>query len=251
MVGEFIFIIFLILLAFLGFKLLRGVLKLAMFGLIILAVLLMIGTLAIVIDTRNLQKNLPEGDLLFLLEQDGRIEAGFASKGISGQNVSFLNSSVMEPIVNAYARGDLASATDGYYRVFILQPKVFEPVSDLLQSQNKAYTKQFLLDVLQADDPLGVYVQEQFGDKSAEFQAQAKQALGDHALLKSQLFALLFQKLYDEKGLLYIFVQFKQGNVAVEPESAMFKVIKKLPTSYAKGKVEAILLAAKSKIAEG
>lgn len=251
MISEIFVIIFLLILGTVLFKVLKGMIKTIMVITIVIGLIIMVFLLLFVRDANNIGNNIDSSPLLILLQNDGQIIAGFSTIGMNGSNVTFLNSSQIENVRTMYASGNREGILGDNFRYFETTLAMFDPLEETLISGEKAYTKTFLLRLLKSDDPAQVYVENQFPDMSEKNKDIIISTLGDKVGLKSQLFALLFQKIYEDKGIIYIFVQYKENHLSIYPETIALKSIKKLPTSYAKKKFQELFASAKDKVIPG
>lgn len=250
MITETIIIVFLVLVAIVLLKLLKGMLKIVMVALVIAGISLVVFALLFARDFNDVRQNLGNSSLLILLQNDGKIVAGFTSNSLSASNVTFLNSSQVSDIRTMVFAGNMKGVLGNHYRIIQATPLIFEPLPETITSGNKAYKKSFLIGALESEEPKEYYVNEMFSDMTPQNKDVIKNTLGDPVELKSQLFALMFQKIYEQKGMVYIFVEYKQEHISVYPETISFKTLKKLPTSYAKDKFSELVTSAKGKVSE-
>lgn len=248
MIAEIIILILLVLTVVVLLKLLKGMLKIAMVALVVIGIGLVVFSLLFARDFNNVRSNIDNSSMLILLQNDGQITAGFETQGLSSADVTFFNSSQIRSIQTMITSNNMEGVLADRFRIIQITPIVFEPLENTITTENKAYKKEFLIKLLESHTPVDYYVEQMHSDMSGMNKKIIASTLGDPIELKSQFFALMFQKIYEQKGIVYILVEYKQDHVTVYPETISFKTIKRLPTSYAKDKFEDLVGSAKGKI---
>jgi hypothetical protein len=95
--------------------------------------------------------------------------------------------------------------------------------------------------MLKSNDPITLY-------KSKTNVDPALYGIMDPVEFKAMVFAVLFSEAIEKKGTLFIFSEYKKKNIIVYPETAVFKFIKLIPTSFVNNMFEKVKDSAINKI---
>lgn len=174
-------------------------------------------------DVVDLQKHFQNSTKIVFLEQDGRLLAGIE---MSEDPVAISNSS-LKIYNDLYQQKSYEAMLGKNYKLMIFSIKAIE---DLQQTtfyvQDIEVSKENILKAVQSDDPVqyisnGITISE------------------DSQYIKSLLLGVVLSNgVLDQNNPLYFFEQYKQGNIFIYPETAVFKAMKIIPLSSIRTVVE-------------
>jgi len=252
-----LWILVLIVVGIFVFKMIKSVIKTLMVMTLVVALILIIILSLVYSDTINLKKKFTSDPVLIIYQEHGELQTGIRLSSLSGGNATFISGLEINNMQTSYYAGNYKDIADANYKVFFVIDDTFKEIEGPVSDSERSYTKNFTINLIESDDPLGMYISNQLGGEvSDETKRNIATDLGfeDPTLLKSQMFGLLYEQMLDEKGLTHLFLQYKKGTVEVYPETAFFKFINAVPVSFV-GKLvgeakEKVKDTAKDKIAE-
>lgn len=216
----------------------------------ILIIIIFAGGFFVYNDARDMQKNFETSENLFLFES-ANITSGFQTNP-NGEPY-LLNIDDLES-VNSYYPEDLNKIKADNYKLIILNKKAFDSVESI-NLNNKTYSKEFAFALLDSETPVDDYFddiliregipQEQREKTKQQIKSDFKYSNEE---FKAQVFASLFQNRLDSEGPVYLFKQYKSGNAVIYKETAVFKMIRLIPTSFLKSIIQKSTTAVKEKI---
>lgn len=237
-IGTIIILVLYVVGAIIAFKLLKSIAK-AMF-LVSLVGLILIGLLSFFLyqDAMDLKENWPDSQKLLLLDMDGEIIAGVQATFTAEAEPKMLDESELGTVQTSYAADDLESVKADNYKIIIMkfEPMIAEIEAGSLELRDTQLSKTEAERVLRADNALeeftNIIIDKEGLEKRDEIINSIGEELGSSAKVKALMFGLLFQQLSEEKGAetgLYIFEEYKGGNIIIYPETAIFKFMKYVP----------------------
>jgi hypothetical protein len=195
-------------------------------------ILIIFGGLVIA-DAKDFKENFPTQPSLYLYEVDNKFISGFA--GVIGEE--FTPSFISKENLDSYDADDLESVLASNYKLFIVKEQALDTVETVGKDEDIVLTKQEVDDLLASDSPIDDYIVLQLGDISESQKALARKQVNEGMKIESDaefrgfLFATLFSTAVEQEGPLFVFDQYKEGNIIVYKETALFKFMKKMPVS--------------------
>lgn len=187
-------------------------------------------------DIMDMQDGFKNSNSLVLLEDNGEILAGikFGQETglISEEEFNFYNENI----------GNLEKLNEGYHKIILVKIEVLETLEEL-EFLDKRINGEDAIEILRSDKPYLWFFEEgsiekiSLGDEEIE--------ITDSLNFKATFFGFVFTKEIMSNPL-SLFIYYKQDYVRVYPETIIFKVIKKFPTSLLKR----VLSNAKNKVEE-
>ncbi|MBU4283840.1 MAG: hypothetical protein KJ968_01925 [Nanoarchaeota archaeon] len=181
-------------------------------------------------DAVELKDNLETKPKLMLLQDNEKIVAGFVTTDFE-EEPEFLTISQITEYQNSFKKQDYKKMLGNNYKMFIIKIKAFDFDDEELDFIGKKVSKNLLYSVLKSNDPISLYKGETGIDP-------ALNGISDPVEFKAVVFAVLFSEAIEKKGTLFIFNEYKKKNIIVYPETAVFKFIKLIPTSFVKNMFE-------------
>ena len=206
------------------FKIVKTILKTILIVLILGLLLTAIFGFFSYKDVIDLKENFESKSKLMFLRDDGNLIAGFGMKGFEEEPDVLTISQVIE-YQNSFKKKDYKKMLGDNYKMFIFDMKAFDFDDKELDFVGKKVSKNILYSVLESNDPIALY-------KSKTNVDPASYDINDPVELKSKVFAVLFSEAIEKKGQLFIFSEYKKKNIIIYPETALFKFIKLIPTSF-------------------
>jgi energy-coupling factor transporter transmembrane protein EcfT len=181
-------------------------------------------------DALDMKENLESQPKIYFLKQDETLVSGF-SIGKLDEVPEFFDFSKIVEYQNNFKNKDYEDMLDENYKIFILDMETFDFNDENIEFIGGEVSKKTLQTVLNSDDPIEVY-------KSKTNINVRNYGIEDPGEFKGNIFATLFNEKSGSMGQLFIMIEYKKGNVIVYPETASFKMIKLLPTSFIKNVFE-------------
>ena len=222
--SAIITIIIFIVAAIIIFKIVKTILKTIFIILILSLLLTAIFGFFSYKDVIDLTENFESKSKLMFLGDDGKLITGFSMKGFE-EEPEVLTINQITEYQNNFKKQDYKKMLGDNYKMFIFDMKAFDFNDDELDFVGKKVSKNVLYSVLESNDPIALY-------KSKTNIDPAAYDIIDPAKFKSQAFAVLLSEEIEKKGQLFIFSEYKKKNIMVYPETALFKFIKLMPTSF-------------------
>ncbi len=238
--SSIITIIIFIVAAIIIFKIVKTILKTILIVLILSFLLTAIFGFFTYNDAVELKDNLETESKIMLLQDNEKIVSGFIVAEFE-EEAEFLTISQITEYQNSFKKEDYKKMLGDNYKMFIIDIKAFDFDNEELDFIGKKVSKNILYSVLKSNDPITLY-------KSKTNVDPAIYGIRDHVEFKSQVFAILFSEAIEKRGQFFIFNEYKEKNIIVYPETAVFKFIKIIPTSFIKNMFEKTKEKAISKI---
>ena len=228
--ASIISLILFVIIAVLVFRFIKNTVKSILLLLAILFFVSVAGGILIYADANDFRQNFPAIPSLYLLEKDGRVVAGFYGAFSETSQPFLTKKDRLSEYQAYYEEEELDKIKGDYYKIFIFKSESFDYITEV-QTEGEVLSRETIFDLLSSDTPVNDYLilKEMPLDQRSNLLNQLK--LEDKSQFKALLFVLLFSKSLDEKGPLFTFTEFKQGNVVIYPESAITSLIKEIPLS--------------------
>ena len=223
-ISSIITIIIFIVVAIIIFKIVKTILKTILIVLILSFLLTAIFGFFTYQDAVELKDNLETKPKLMLLQDNEKIAAGFVITDFE-EEAEFLTISQITEYQNSFKKQDYKKMLGNNYKMFIFNLKAFEIVDEELDFNGKEVSKNSLYSMLKSNDPFSLY-------KSETGMDPAIYGISDPVEFKANIFGILFSEAIDKRGTFFIFSEYKKKNIMVYPETAVFKFIKIIPTSF-------------------
>ena len=204
------------------FKVIAGLWSVLFIVLIVLSVLLYF-------DVKDLQANFDKGEKVVLLKENGNILTGF--RLLENQKTTFYKD--ISDADNAFKAKNYASLKGNAYKLLIAQKDLFSDV-DFITVIGYPLDRATLFSYLNDDAPK---------EKAAEFISkenavpknlvtkEIEKEFSTEDQFKGYLFAKLMGRTLEKKGANFIIQEYKKGTIEVYPETIAFKMIDYLPQS--------------------
>jgi len=228
--SAIITIIIFIVAAIIIFKIVKTILKTIFIILILSFLLTAIFGFFTYNDAIKLKDNLEIESKLMLLQNNEKIIAGFVTTDFE-KEPEFLTITQITEYQNSFKKQDYKKMLGDNYKMFIIDINAFDFDEEELDFVGKEVSKNFLHSVLKSNDPIALY-------KSKTGVDPALYSINDPVEFKSQAFAILFSEEIEKEGQFFIFNEYKKKNIIIYPETAVFKFIKLIPTSFIKNMFE-------------
>ena len=210
----------------LAFTIIKKLIKLFIFGMIILLVFSAFTGYSLVNDFKDFGGQFKNRTSTFLLVDNNHVLAGFTK----GEEVSFLSYEQIIAASDAYAKNNLDSVLGTNYKLIIITTAAFNELPmDTLTINNKQVPKSTVLAALIADDTAAVLSEANvYGADIRASDSKIKQPIDDNNKLKAGLFAMSFAEGMKDSPM-FLFREFKKGNIIIYKETILFKAIKIFP----------------------
>jgi hypothetical protein len=173
-------------------------------------ILLAINSFFIYQDLMDLKKNFASEPKEVLLVDDNKVLTGLI---IEGQNIEILENQDLNRLAKDIEDQNYDGALGENYKLMVFDISIIENMEE----------KEILGQVLNQDE-----IMETFETGTSEE--------------KASLFSvLLAEDILSQKNPLFFFSEYKEGNIVIYPETAIFKTVKFIPLNLFKGAAETIL----------
>ena len=242
-IEAIIWLVLVIIIALVIFKITKSIFK-AIFLAISAGVLIIIIIGAMVIsDSMDFKDNFPTQPSLYLFEGKDNVISGFS--GVLGDDFkpSFVSEEKLASYSTNYKQDNLKAMLGNNYKVFIIKKQALASV-DRVEGDDTELTRADLDKLLASETPIDDYIEMQIGIVPASQKAQAREQLLNQIGIESDvefkgaIFGTLFTTAGEERGPLFIFEEYKEGNIIVYPETALFKFMKRMPISFVKNVIQ-------------
>ena len=234
---SFLLIVIIVIAAvFIILILVRRVFAILALLLLLFTVLLIVTAVFVVQDFKDFQKN-ANSPMLFLLEKNDRMLAGFWTEGQGNVTLHEVEDSSLAKFKEYLNKSQYELALNSYYKMFIIQESAFDSVAKA-QFAFSYYklTKEECYTILEADNPGKAYADILVAKGSAgpaqraSLEASINKDIGS-AQTKAMLFGILFSEATKEDTL-FLYKQLNNNTIEVYPETMMFKAVKTVPVSF-------------------
>lgn len=217
------------------FSVIKGIMKILLLIFTVLAIVLVIGGFFVIIDFKEFREKFPTEEKTIILEDEGNILTGFTMT-TEDEEPLFLTQEQVDSF-SGYLKADKLDAIQGNsYKLMIIDLDIFEEMStDILEIGPQEFTKEFVVSVLRSDDAVSLM---EDTDMDLFFR--------DDITIKAAMFVTVFNEI--TKNPLFFFSQYKEENILVYPETAIFKAIKFLPIGLVEGAMEGMISKVEEKI---
>jgi len=213
------------------FKIFHTLLK-AFFVTVLLAGLaLILFGIVILVDINDFRNNFLTSDKLFLLDGEEGFVSGFVMGAMNDINeIKSITKNELEFFTSQYNEGSIKEFASGYYKIFILNKQLFDGIDDNIQLNEQNFSKDFILEAIEAEDSVEFLVQSQLPEEAPDtIKNDYRNTLGDPDVLKAKLFAVMFMTAVRQEPAKFLLQHIKDEKIIIYPESSMFKAVKIVP----------------------
>ena len=217
------------------FSTIKGIMKIIMLISAVLSIVLVIGGLFVVADFKEFKEKFPTEEKTIILEENGNILTGFIMASENEKPV-FLTQEKVIKFSNYLKENNLEAIKGNNYKVMIISLDIFDELStDTLEMGSEEFEKDFVISVLKSDNSLGLMEDKGMG-----------MFFADDITVKAAMFTTVFNEITENP--LFFFSQYKEGNIIVYPETAIFKAINVLPIGLVENAMESMISKVEDKI---
>ncbi len=223
-----------------AFKLIKSVVKALFLVSAVALILIALGSFFIYKDVVDMKDNWPDSQKLLLLESDDMIITGFESTLSTTETPVFLTASQISSLNSDYENNNLDSMLGSNYKMIIMD---INSIADEVEAEEVTFNdltlkKSDIISVINSENSLDFMIDKIVEDRGlpadqrGTISSEVANEFGDSARIKAMAFGLLVSQLFVEKGQesgLFIFQQYKAGNIGIYKETAIFKTMKFIP----------------------
>jgi len=229
----YIIIIILVLIGLFLLLILKKIIRLALILSGIMILILIIAGFVLIHDSQKLQSGLQEQNI-YLFESGNSIVAGLITVPNSDEP-ELLDSAELSKYNSYFKEQEFKKIKgDDNYIMFIFSKESFDSVKNL-EIENHQYSKDFVFSLIDSGSPVQMYVSD-LASKENLNEEQKNNIISDFvytdAEFRGYLFNALFSKSSELIGPVFIFKEYKKGNVIVYRESPIFTFIDMIPTAF-------------------
>ncbi|MBR9691918.1 hypothetical protein GOV06_03965 [Candidatus Woesearchaeota archaeon] len=234
-----VLLVLLIIAGLIIFKITKSIFKAIFLASTALTLIILILGSFIVLDANDFRKNFQTQPSIFVLEDDGEISAGFSA--VLGED-EFNPDYLLEEKLGTYDPDNLDELLGENYKIFFVKKQALDSV-ETVEGGDMKLTKEEIFEMIDSETTIDDFVRSQVKDiPPSQFPALKKQMMeqmniNEDAELKGALFGAAFAAAMEDNPL-FLFEQYKEGNIIIYPETAMFKFLRKVPLSLLKNMVK-------------
>ncbi len=226
-----IFIVLILLVGFILFKIVKTLIKAIFIEVILIGLVVILVGFLLFIDLSDFRENFLTSEKLFLYDDDGQLKSGFEISVFTDEGTLFsIPKNQVLYYDSLYQQDDLKTIRGDYYKVLILKRAAFDDVEGPISLENQEFTKDFLLEIVESEDPLDFLADNQLPENTPPMMVdEYKESLGDPDMLKAKILAIMFSKGMTQHGPNFLIGQFKEGNIIFYPKSPIIRAMKYIP----------------------
>lgn len=249
------------------FKIFRTILKVFFIVNIVLFAATAIYGYLLYKDFIDLKENFPTQEKLFLLKDGEQYIAGFSATELSlgndangreeksaGDSPELPTKPLSKEKLASYSGKKLSEVLEDRYKIIMINTEMFKKLKRIKLQPGLEFTGNELVTLIKKDDSFGAFaefmVEEQLkkqggsllslnikssalDEKKQEFTQQLKESFNikDEGSFDSLVLMFMMMGSIQEQGPIFLVEQFKTGNIAVYPETIIFKSVKLIPKS--------------------
>ncbi len=229
-IASIISLILFVVIAVLVFKFIKNTIKSIFILLAILTLVVVVGGITIYSDVNDFRQNFPTVPSLYLLEKDNQIVAGIYGTFSEEAPPSLVGTEQLASYQNNYQANNLDDIKGDYYKLFVMKAEAFDSITEI-KTDGETISKQAVFDLLGSSTPINDFMAQKGLPQEQRSALLTNLNVKNDAEFKSLLFTLLFAKSIQEKGPTFIFIQFKQENIIIYPDTTITLLIKEVPLS--------------------
>jgi hypothetical protein len=225
------------------FKLARKVFKVALIAAMILIILPVFFGINLFTDAKDLIETFPTSRNLYILEENGKLLAGFAGTITQhDKSLSFLDQSMLELHEVSYGKNDLNAIRGSNSRVIIFNAKAFQGITSSVIDGNEIDPLN-LLQQIRSENSLELVISQLLKEQDIKDTEETRKLMAKtieqelgiataddmRGALLAQLLAVSLQQ-----DKYFLLAQFKEQNLQINPKTITFKVADAFPISIIK-----------------
>ncbi|MBD3249790.1 hypothetical protein GF336_07120 [Candidatus Woesearchaeota archaeon] len=215
------------------FKVTKAVAKTIFYTTTIIGIAGLVFAFLIYQDASDFRENFPTKPSMLLLESEEQILAGIEGRFSEASEPTLIGYDQLQDIKTGYKEDNMDTVRGDNYKVFIFSLNSFEAGSiDIGEDTlSKEQAETLLLSDSPIDDYADIVLKDQDDGYKEQFKQQLKKNIKDGAEFKAILFSSLFSEQTEKTGSLFILDEYSKGNIEIYPETIIFKLMKRVPSS--------------------
>lgn len=207
-------------------------------GSVVISAILFILVVFVYLDMADFRDKFEDSDKLFLL-QDGEQQfiAGFSGQLMGGSTATFLDAGLLEKKQAEYDAKDTEAFVGSHYKVFVLQPAIFEQITMNIEFGDASFTPLEFQDIIGSDQPASSFAESYLtklgmDSEDADLKSQFITSLPEQVEDDTSIRGLIFAKLFfagNEVNSNFLIRAISSGNVEVFEETALFILFRYTP----------------------
>ncbi|PLW80370.1 hypothetical protein C0585_02770 [Candidatus Woesearchaeota archaeon] len=265
LLGGTIALLIYVIIIVLVFKLVKSAIKTLLIAILLFGIILAGTTYFVVKDLKDMQENFPDQPKLILLGDGEKLLAGFTAVDITSDNLRYLSDEELSKLSNYYVEEDYDTLLDINYKFFLFNLSMYdEVIAEGVEIQDIGESLVYLsgeklTEALYSNNPIDTILNivvdkivegqlesipnsDQLTDEMIEElknqvieNAKAELANTSPGQLKAMLLSLMLKEKIEKEGPSSIFMDLKNDEFKVYPETAVFKLIKFTPSRFIEG----------------
>jgi len=225
-IGIIIFIVLVVLIL----KFIKNTVKAVMSIISLIFIFLLLGGAVLYMDVSGFRENFGTTPNIYLLEKEGKIITGVSGLFLKDKDPHYLDKDELSSYQQNYEQGNLKEIKGEAYKIFIIKSGVFDSVKEVIANDERL-SKEEIFSLLESSTTVNDYLEMKGISIDQRGSLLDSLELKDSAQFKGLLFSLLFGTAVKDNGPLFIFSQYKSGNIEIYPETMLFKILNIVPSS--------------------
>ena len=203
---DIVFIIIIVVIALIiGWAIFKRVFKLFIYAGLIIALLLALNIYFVYKDAADLREHFTTSTKKVILVDDDKVLTGF----LLDRNINFIADDELSRLSSSLAEGNYEELLGDSYKLMVFDVDIISDIDEQIVVEDEPISNEDAISFLKS------------GERST--------------VEKSYLFAdILTYNILSSNNPLFFFSEFKKGNIMIYPETALFKTIKFIPTTFIK-----------------
>ena len=220
-------------------------------------------------DLTDIKENFSTGRKMFLMKSNNDYIAGIVIRELDNPDTMTY---ISEELLANYKDLSFSEIKDNNFKIFIMKEQFFEPTNSL-KINKLMISKEQLLIFLRDENPIDSFIEyfikqnkessikkaiedssledneetrqqfeHSYNENKNELAASIKADLGisTNSQMKGMLFSVLMFETLNSQDQTYLLEQYQKNNLIIYPETLIFSIVKLVPLSTVKDKIEAL-----------
>jgi len=235
-------IIIIIFILFIAWTLFKKIFKVLFYIGVIIILLIAVNSYFLYQDVADLRQNLANSEKKVILVDDEEVITGFLLNG----EVDFLDSKQIEEFSSYLEDKNYNQILGESYKLMVFNIDIISNlnIAEVEIGDNKI-SKDDIISILKSNNPFALLTDESVVEDDLTINLEDTK---DNTKVKAALFGIvLTDNILNSKNPLFFLSEFKKGNIAIYPETILFKTVKFIPISFLKSSAEKIFGKVKEK----
>ncbi len=243
--ANLVLILIVVLIAVIAWAIFKKVFKIVFYIGIALLLLIMLNTFFIYKDMLDLRENFADSTKKILLVDEDEVLTGL----LLGNNIEFIGDNELEKFSNYYKEKKYESILGDSYKLMVFDVGIITNLDvNEIEVGKSEISRNDAESILKSNNPFEMLQNKGIDGVDLDLTAAETKS---NSKVKAALFgSILENHILSANNPLFFLSEFKEGNIAIYPKTALFKTVKFIPLSFMKSAGKKILTKAKESVKE-